>query len=264
MACARLIGRRHPLLLIDNDQTRLDAGCRAMSEQGFAVEGKVADISSKADLERLASFIDSGEPLGAIAHVAALGPSTKDWRRVLEVDLIGPYLVGEIIGPRVGEGGAVAFVASLAGYMHEVEDAFFEILAKPTAPDLFAQVEAFAPGPMTGYFAYESSKAAMHRLAQRFAIEWAPRRVRAVSVSPGLVLSEMGARERAAKPSTGDGARTTPLGRESEVSEQAAVIDFVLSDAASFINGVDLLVDGGLRAGRLAAQRRGEPGVIMR
>jgi NAD(P)-dependent dehydrogenase (short-subunit alcohol dehydrogenase family) len=94
-------------------------------------------------------------------------------------------------------------------------------------------------------------------LAERKARDWAGRGVRALSVSPGMIDSPMARAEGETLPShDGTEARVTrrdkameiPLQREGSLVEITSVIDFLLSDAASFVNGIDVTVDGGHRA----------------
>jgi NAD(P)-dependent dehydrogenase (short-subunit alcohol dehydrogenase family) len=94
-------------------------------------------------------------------------------------------------------------------------------------------------------------------LAERLAVEWGPRQVRAVSLSPGMIDSPMARAEGSTLPShdgtearvsRSDKAREIPLGRQGSMIEITNVVDFLLSDGASFLNGIDIPVDGGHRA----------------
>ena len=73
-------------------------------------------------------------------------------------------------------------------------------------------------------------------------------RARILSVSPGLINSPQGAGGYAVYPEKVHLVEMTPLGREGTMIEIADAIEFLVSDRASFISGIDLLVDGGLAA----------------
>ena len=88
----------------------------------------------------------------------------------------------------------------------------------------------------------------MIRYCERLAVRFGPKAIRVLTVSPGLIDNSMGRRERQHYPVMEKMIQQTPLGRQCTSLEIAAVIDFAASDAASFLNGVDILVDGGLRA----------------
>jgi NAD(P)-dependent dehydrogenase (short-subunit alcohol dehydrogenase family) len=248
MAAARLAGRRAPLVVIDVDGDKLAETCARMEQEGYAISGFRTDISDPASVAAFAGYLtDRQLSLSAIAHVAAVSPSFPDWRRILEVNVGGPHLIAEKIGPFLQEGGAAVFVGSVTGHMWHVGEELAAVLAAPLAPDFLSRVEACAPQEMTSTWAYRYSKAALMPFAERVATDWGPKRTRALSVSLGLIKSEMGMRNRALNPKTGRWGPLTPLQREAEVEEAAAVIDFAMSPAASFMNGTDLLVDGGLR-----------------
>ena len=69
-----------------------------------------------------------------------------------------------------------------------------------------------------------------------------------MSLSPGLIATPMGALEFRNRPQKYTLLATTPIKREGTMLEIADAVEFLLSDRASFISGIDLLVDGGLTA----------------
>lgn len=91
---------------------------------------------------------------------------------------------------------------------------------------------------------YNASKAAVIHLSKSLAMEWSRRGVRVNSISPGYTATPMNTRPEVAdqvKQFEAD----TPLGRMATVDELVGPAVFLLSDAAGFCTGVDLLVDGG-------------------
>ncbi|MGB4272042.1 MAG: glucose 1-dehydrogenase [Propionicimonas sp.] len=91
---------------------------------------------------------------------------------------------------------------------------------------------------------YNASKAAVVHLTKSLAVEWAPLGIRVNAVSPGYTLTPMNRRPEVAE-LVAEFADTTPLGRLAEPDEIAGPVLFLLGPAASYITGVDLLVDGG-------------------
>lgn len=91
---------------------------------------------------------------------------------------------------------------------------------------------------------YNSSKAAVKHLTKSLAAEWADRGIRVNSVSPGVTLTPMNDRPDM-RPLMDAFAADAPLGRLAQPDEIAGPVVFLLSDAASYITGTDLLVDGG-------------------
>jgi NAD(P)-dependent dehydrogenase (short-subunit alcohol dehydrogenase family) len=248
IASARLIGRRHHLLMTDIDAERLKDAAGQMRDAGYSVEQLPCDVTNEVDVENLGNYLANAPELKIVAHVAALAPSVTDWRKLMAVNLVGPHLIARHIGPRIIGGGAAVFVGSVAAYMAKMTAELENTLKDPLAGDFWEKLEAAVPTPMTATLAYLYSKAALVEFCETLAIAWGERQVRVISVSPGLIKSAMGARERAHNPDSGRFVACTPLGREGSVGEAAAVIDFAASDHASFLNGVDILADGGLRA----------------
>ncbi|MGV8910019.1 MAG: SDR family oxidoreductase [Propionicimonas sp.] len=91
---------------------------------------------------------------------------------------------------------------------------------------------------------YNSSKAAVVHLTKSLAAEWAPLGIRVNAVSPGYTLTPMNRRPEVSE-LVAEFADTTPLGRLAEPEEIAGPVLFLLGSAASYVTGVDLLVDGG-------------------
>ena len=89
---------------------------------------------------------------------------------------------------------------------------------------------------------------ALIRMCQRRAATWGARGARILSLSPGLIATPMGALEFQNRPQKYTLLATTPIKREGTMLEIADAVEFLLSDRASFISGIDLLVDGGLAA----------------
>ena len=91
---------------------------------------------------------------------------------------------------------------------------------------------------------YNASKAAVIHLSKSLAMEWAPRGIRVNSISPGYTATPMNTRPEVAEQVKRFEA-DTPLGRMAEPTEMVGPAVFLLSDAASFVTGIDLIVDGG-------------------
>ncbi|MFL6107539.1 MAG: SDR family NAD(P)-dependent oxidoreductase [Marmoricola sp.] len=173
----------------------------ALFDQVVAEHGGFTGVVNCAGVSTLAQVVD---------HDAA------EFRRVVDVNLTGAFLVVKHAGQRIADGGAIVSLSSL---------------------------NARQPG--TGMVAYCSAKAGMVMLTEVAALELGPRGVRVNAVSPGLVVTPLTAPAMDI-PGVRDGyLENTPLGRSGEPSEIAALIRFLLSDDAAWITGENIDINGG-------------------
>jgi len=92
---------------------------------------------------------------------------------------------------------------------------------------------------------YSVSKAALLALTRHTAVEWGPRGIRTNAVSPGFVMTRLSAMHYTNAELTRRREQMVPLRRLGEPEEIARAVAFLASDASSFVNGHDLIVDGG-------------------
>jgi NAD(P)-dependent dehydrogenase (short-subunit alcohol dehydrogenase family) len=193
------------------------AAVRADVSRDDEVEGLVAEALAR--LGRIDVLVNSAGIDGAGVGALELDPAA--WRRVLEVNLTGPFLVARAVARHMAAagGGAIVNVSSLNG-----------VAAEPH----FAE--------------YNSSKGGLDTLTRSLAVDLVHDNIRVNAVCPGYILTPMTERY-IADPAVG-GAITAaiPMGRVGDPSEVAAAIAFLASDDASYITGELLVVDGGRRA----------------
>jgi NAD(P)-dependent dehydrogenase (short-subunit alcohol dehydrogenase family) len=199
----------------------------------------------------------AGPGVRALAHVAAVGKSIGSWQRMMEIDLFGAVHIAETVGAHMVRGGAAVFISSLASYLPRADAQLDSMLDDPLSPGFLESIQGYHGSEPDFDWTYNYAKLGVNLLAERKARDWAGRGIRALSVSPGMIDSPMARAEGETLPShDGTEARVTrrdkamenPLQREGSLVEITAVIDFLLSDAASFVNGIDITVDGGHRA----------------
>jgi NAD(P)-dependent dehydrogenase (short-subunit alcohol dehydrogenase family) len=248
MAIARRVGASHRVMLVDKDEKRLGSQVRAMQREGHDATGVVCDIVNEASVDKLAAAAQEAGLVRSLVHVVGLSPSAGDSAAILRVNLLGATLVADSFFELAQPGTAAVFIASLASHTGEVAPEIAATLDDPLVPDWVERVESAIGGEIDPGLAYQLSKYALLRMCRREAPRWGAKGARITSVSPGLVATPMGAQEYERNPGKYRLLESTPLGREVTMVEIADAVEFLVSDKASFISGVDLLVDGGLSA----------------
>jgi NAD(P)-dependent dehydrogenase (short-subunit alcohol dehydrogenase family) len=210
--------------------------------------GVACDVSDPGAVKELAALVREHGPFRALAHAAGISPTMADARRVFEVDLVGTQLLLDAFEDLVVPGSAaVCFSSSAAYQVAPFVDAEHEaLISDPLAPGF---LDNAAGAVADSGFAYALAKVGVIRAAGRAAVRWGVRGGRVNSVAPGLIDTPMGRRELEQQPVMKEMLERTPLGRLGEPGEVAAVVAHLLSDASSFVSGIDVLVDGGMVQG---------------
>jgi NAD(P)-dependent dehydrogenase (short-subunit alcohol dehydrogenase family) len=205
------------------------AGTRELVEQaGRRAISVKTDVARPEDCESLVQ-----QAVAEFGHVdilinnAGVGtavPATREtpeqFRAVIDVNLNGCYWMAQACGRVMQPGSSIINISSVLGYTS---------LGLPQA-------------------AYAASKAALIGLTRDLAQQWTGRKgIRVNAVAPGLFASEM--TEQYPEGYIDSQLQRLPAGRAGDAEELAATIVFLASDAAGYITGVTLPVDGGLLTG---------------
>jgi NAD(P)-dependent dehydrogenase (short-subunit alcohol dehydrogenase family) len=221
-----LAGRGYALALNDIQSTQ--GTLEAVRQLGAKAVEIRADVSSEGDVERVAQIVQQQyrrvDLLVNNAGISFIRPAeetgAEDWRRVLEVNLTGPFLLCRAFGKLMLQQreGAIVNVASVAGLAGIADRA-----------------------------AYNASKHGLIGLTRTLAAEWGGRGVRCNAVCPGWVKTEMDQADQAGgNYSDADIENRVPMARFARPTEIAEAIAFLADPKLSgFVNGMELRVDGG-------------------
>lgn len=203
------------------------------------------DLADERSIEKAVSVLP--DELDGLANVAGV-PGTKDPEMVMRVNFLGLRMLTDGVVDRIGRGGSIVHVASLAGASWQLH---VEQLAALNATKDFASGLAWVNDnlPPDGSQAYNLSKEAVIYLTKARAREAWTRGLRVNAVCPGAVATGILVDFKASMAPGAIDWSEHLFGRHAEPAEVASLVAFLLSTESSFINGVDIPVDGGLIAG---------------
>ncbi|MSP83935.1 MAG: SDR family oxidoreductase [Alphaproteobacteria bacterium] len=209
------------------------AGARC---HGMDLEGSGAllacDVTDEASVERAFAAAEKAGAIHDVVHAAGVvfvgsvaATSIAEVRRIIDINLVGSFVVGRVAARCLRPGGTITFLASQAG-----------VKGSPN------------------WSAYCASKAGVLRLTESLAHELGPRSIRVNALCPGGVdtpmLDEAIDQKAAIEGTSSDAVRAAyaqgvPLRRLARAEEIASVCVFLASEQASYVNGTGIMIDGG-------------------
>ncbi|AXB42487.1 SDR family NAD(P)-dependent oxidoreductase [Amycolatopsis albispora] len=219
------------VVVADLDATGAEAVVAEITGAGGTAVAAVGDLSEQAVVDRVtATALDAFGGIDVLVNnagimdgmTAAADVTDAEWERVLRINLTAPFLLSRAVLPHLLERGKGAIVNTAS--------------------------EAALRGSAAGT-AYTVSKHGIAGLTKSLAIMYRSNGIRTNAIAPGATMTTIAKQ----LPAEGHGPATiapylASIGRIAEADEQAAVIVFLASDAASNLNGVILPVDNGWSA----------------
>lgn len=208
---------------------QVDAAAQEIEQFGRRSIRLTSDVSDRQSLDRVLSA--AVEAFGKVDILVNSAGRTKraptvdfpedDWNDILDTNLTGTLRACQVFGRHMLErgSGSIINIASLSTFvaLHEVA-------------------------------AYSASKAAVASLTKSLAIEWSSRGVRVNAIAPGVFRTALNQKLLDETERGREFLLRTPMRRFGNVEELAGAAIFLASDAASFVNGEILAVDGGFLA----------------
>ncbi|WP_312526940.1 SDR family oxidoreductase [Comamonas sp.] len=214
------------LTLLDQHAAELDALAAELQALGAQVQVLVGDLSGlDFAAQAVAAAVQHWGGLdGLVSNAGAAFPGAlsdypvAEWDRTFALNARAPLLLAQAaLAPLRASGGSIVVITSVS--------------ASHATPPLGA---------------YSASKAAALMLVRQLATEWGPLGVRTNALSPGLIATPGTALAYADPAAKAHREQRVPLRRIGEPGDIAGAVSFLLSDAAAYINGAELVVDGGL------------------
>lgn len=243
-ACARAF-KGEQLIITDYAPEQVAKVVELLTAEGYNATGIACDITDKEDVDRLKDHVSKRGGLKALVHTAGVSGTVKDAKKVYTIDLIGTEILIDAFHGLATEGTVAVMLSSMMAHTVPTNEALDAALRNPQRPGSFETVNQFINGDSD--LMYDHAKRGVLLLVEKNADKWGAKGARIVAVSPGVIETPMALKAAEEHPERMEMIRqATPLKRHGKPEEVADVVRFLISDAARFITGTDILVDGGV------------------
>lgn len=249
-AIVKRVGAGKTIFIGDINEENLKNRANELKYSGYSVETMKVDALNE---DSMRAFAQRASQLGKIKYfidTAGASPNQAAPEHIINLDLIATANAIDIFAEYIDEGGAGLIISSQTGYMMEFSEEVENQLATTPTAELknleFIQNKAMQNSGV----AYITAKRANHlRVRNAAATTWGNKKARINTISPGIIVTPLAYDEfNAAGDSYQKMIDSSPVKRVGTSEEIARAAEFLLSDDASFITGIDLLIDGGVFA----------------
>ena len=248
LAIIKRISAGKKILLGDINEEKLVSLKKELTYSGYDVETQVTDAMDLDSIKKLAKKADSMGPVMYFIDTAGASPNQASPEHIINLDLIGTSYAIDEFGKVMARGGAGLIISSMTGYMPSPLTKEYENLLRTTPTDQLKDLDCLSEDVIvnSGVAYVVSKRANQLRVQYASADSWAERGARINTVSPGIIVTPLAYDEFEAN---GEGyqAMIDVCGakRVGTSDEIAFASEFLLSNKAGFITGIDLLIDGG-------------------
>lgn len=207
------------------------------------VEVIKCDTSNKDDLLNLVSKIKEMGTLAGIMHFAGVSEALGNPIKIMEINLVGTALLIDTLSEVINEKTVIINTSSMTGYNAPIIKEADELMLNCLEPDFLENITPYLNDNVNT--AYYLSKRGVQLLTEKLASNF--NKTRVISISPGVILTPMVEKSMENhSEQINYMIDKTPVKRIGTPEDIANLVEFLCSDNASFINGCDIRIDGGL------------------
>lgn len=254
-ATAKLLGKDQHVLICDVRAERLETAVAELRKLGVECDSLVCDITDRKSVDALVKMAVGLGSLASVIHTAGLSPQMASPEVIMKVNTLGTINITEAFYEVANEGFVLVNIASMAAHMAPdflMPKRAYALAFTDTAAFLkkaVFPVQFMPKGLYRSGMAYSISKNFVVWYCRKNAVRFGVKGARILSISPGTFDTEMGhLEEKSGSAEMLKQAAIKRFGRPEEIAELAA---FCISDKASYMTGTDILLDGGVVAGRM-------------
>lgn len=252
LEAAKFMPKDKIIVIAGRTLSKLEKGVGELTALGYTAYAKACDTSKRESVAELAAYCASLGEIKNVINSAGLSPAMSNGETILRVNALGTVYVNQEFSKYMKEGSVIVDVSSNSAYILPSfiinKKAF--ALAETDEDKFVSKMLKTANMAKGDYqragFAYSLSKNFVVWYAKKSAFDLGPKGIRVVSLSPGLIATDMGNLE--AK----DGGMLIPMtceGRMGKPEELGYALATVADERNGYLCGVDVLVDGGSVSG---------------
>ena len=233
--------------------SKLENAVSELEALGFESHAYACDTSNRESVRALAEYAASLGEIKNVINAAGMSPGMADGKKLLEVNAMGTVYVNQEFAKLMGAGSVIVDIASNSAYVLPkflINEKVYA-LAETDEETFFKKCLKKSNLAKTDYqkagFAYALSKNFVVWYAQKCAYEFGKKGIRVVSLSPGLIDTNMGKLEAE------EGGSMLKFGAEERMGkpeELGYAIATVADERNGYLAGVDILCDGGCTNGK--------------
>lgn len=253
LASAKYMSKDKIIVLAGRGVSKLEKAVNELKELGYEAYAKTCDIQNRAQVKELVEFSVRLGEIKTVIHSAGLSPMMANPNQIIRVNALGSVYVNQEFSKKMKKGSVIVDVASNSAYMipsilvnkktfalaEQNEERFIKKMTKLPS---FIKDSYKSSG-----LAYGLSKKFVIWYAAKCAFDYGKKGIRVVSISPGLIATDMGKLES----KEGEALLTTTIEkRMGNPNELGFAIASIADERNSYLAGVDILCDGGSIIGK--------------